>query len=152
MFTRSGVLHGLSIFLAAGLFAFMLAPSAHAGAWNQRTVITSNGPVAIPGRVLPAGSYAFKLANPSSGDQVVEVTNANTGKFIAFLFATPTYRWTPTGKPVVTLEEQPSTAPPAIHKWFYPGDTIGQEFTYPYVRAGEESMGALKTKTNTAKG
>lgn len=41
-------------------------PLVHADDWNQTTRFTSSQPVQIPGRVLPAGTYRFQLADSDS--------------------------------------------------------------------------------------
>jgi hypothetical protein len=56
-------------FVTVGLlFGFVIMlPSARAGVYDRATKLTFNQPVQIPGRVLPAGTYWFLLANtPSS--------------------------------------------------------------------------------------
>ena len=41
-----------------------LEVAAHADEQNQFTTFTFNKPVEIPGQILPAGTYLFKLADP----------------------------------------------------------------------------------------
>lgn len=36
---------------------------------------------------------------------------------------------------MITFSERPSGTPEALHAWFYPGDSFGQEFVYPKSRA-----------------
>lgn len=153
MFTRNRVACILSIFLSAGLMSFVLAPSAHADLWNQSMVVTvTNGPVAIPGRVLPAGSYVFQDHYVGSGAHLVSVANAKTGKFIAFLLTTPAYRRNAVGKPVVSLKNVSSSAPLEIHELFYPGRRVGHEFVYPHAQVEPQDLGALGLKTHLSKG
>ena len=55
------------------MLAFAVTPSLlHADAFDQATKFTFSQPVQIPGRILPAGTYWFKLLD-SSNRQVVEV-------------------------------------------------------------------------------
>jgi len=48
-------------------------PRATADEWDQKTVFTFSGPVEIPGQVLPAGTYVFKLADSPSDRNIVQV-------------------------------------------------------------------------------
>ena len=48
-------------------------PRATADEWDQKTVFTFGGPVEIPGQVLPAGTYVFKLADSPSDRNIVQV-------------------------------------------------------------------------------
>ena len=43
-----------------------LIPLANADEWDQKTTFTFSGPVEIPGQVLQAGTYVFKLADQQS--------------------------------------------------------------------------------------
>ena len=49
--------------------------AAVAGDLNQKTVFTFSGPVEVPGQVLPAGTYVFKLADSPSNRHIVQVFN-----------------------------------------------------------------------------
>lgn len=120
--------------IAAGI-AF--APQARADAWNQLTKVTFSEPVEIPGQVLPAGTYWFRLLDPESGRNVVQISNQAQDKVYATILAVPDYRMKPTGKTVVTFEERAKNSPEAVKAWFYPGDNFGQEFVYPKTRAAQ---------------
>jgi hypothetical protein len=120
--------------LMLSLLGFMSA-AVQADERDKKTVITFSQPVEIPGRVLPAGTYTFKLADSMSDRHIVQIFNADGTKIIATLMAIPDYRLTPTDKTVITFDEVPSGSPEAIRAWFYPGNTIGQEFVYPKPRA-----------------
>lgn len=153
MFMRNRAAWILSVFLSAGLLSFVSAPSAQAGVWNQRMVVTvKNGPVAIPGRVLSAGTYVFQNYDVGSGAHLVGVTNAKTDRFIAFVLATPAYRRNETGKAVVNLKYVSSKAPLEIHQLFYPGRRLGHEFVYPHASLESQDLGALRLKTHLSKG
>src|SRR5436190_10702936 len=41
--------------------------------FNKMTYLTFSGPVQVPGVVLPAGDYMFKLADPDTGRRVIQV-------------------------------------------------------------------------------
>ena len=60
----------LAIVLAGS--AAWFAPTARADEWDKRTVMTFNEPVEMPGQVLPAGTYVFKLADLQADRTVVQ--------------------------------------------------------------------------------
>ncbi|MGC1618784.1 MAG: hypothetical protein WA765_09875 [Candidatus Acidiferrum sp.] len=117
------------------LLGATLAFGARADTWNKKTVITFNQPVEIPGRVLPAGTYTFKLLDSSSDRHIVQIFNADGTQIIATILAINDYRLQPTGDTVMKFNERPGDSPEALRAWFYPGDNFGQEFVYPKVRA-----------------
>ncbi len=98
---------------------------------NQRTFLTFSAPVELPGVTLPAGRYLFKLADSPSNRHIVQVLSDDEQKMYATILAIPAQRAEPEGENVVTFGERPAGAAPAVKLWFYPGDTIGQEFVYP---------------------
>lgn len=116
-------------------FSLVLAPRLKADAWNERTTVSFNEPVEIPGQVLPAGTYVFKLMDSQSDRNIVQIFNKAENHVYATILAIPDYRLKPTGKTVITFEERAADSPQAIKAWFYPGDNYGQEFVYPKPRA-----------------
>ena len=103
--------------------------AAHADEVNEATKLTFSQSVQVPGRVLPAGTYLFKLAD--SGDHhMVQIFNADGTEFYGMIMTIPTNRLDPNDKTVITLADQPD-APKALLKWFYPGALTGEEFIYP---------------------
>jgi hypothetical protein len=121
--------------LAFALFGATLLPSARADEWNKKTVITFSQSVEVPGRVLPAGTYTFKLLDSLSDRHIVQIFNADGSEIIATILAINDYRLEATGKTVMKFSERPGDSPEALRAWFYPGDNFGQEFVYPKVRA-----------------
>lgn len=110
-------------------------PTAKADEWNKRTEITFSAPVELPGIVLPAGTYVFKLADSPSNRDIVQVFNKDENKIYATILAIPDYRQAPASKTIVNFEERSAGSPEAIKEWFYPGDEYGEEFVYPRTRA-----------------
>ena len=124
-----------SAILAGGLL--LLSLSLSADQWNKKTVLTFSESVEIPGVVLPAGQYVFKLLDSLSDRNIVQVFNADENQVYATILAIPHYRMTPADKTVILFEERSGDQPQAIHAWFYPGENYGQEFVYPKRRALE---------------
>jgi len=112
-----------------------LAPGARADGWNKSTVMTFSDPVEIPGQILPAGTYTFKLLESPSDRHIVQIFNADGTHIIATVLAINNYRLQPTGHTVVSFAERSGDNPEALKAWFYPGDNFGQEFVYSKQRA-----------------
>jgi hypothetical protein len=102
---------------------------AHADEADQYTKITFNQAIEIPGKILPAGTYLFKLENPDNLS-VVQILSADGTHTYATLQTIAAERRKPAGHTVVVLAEQPDGKPETLLEWFYPGDTIGHEFVY----------------------
>jgi hypothetical protein len=119
------------VFLGFALLASSsVMPSAKADEWNKKTVVTFNVPVEVPGKVLPEGTYVFKLADSQSNREIVQIFTEDERELITTTLAVPAYRPEPTGDSVITFEERTSGSPEAVKTWFYPGDNYGFEFMY----------------------
>jgi len=112
-------------------FSFIFELAAHADEFNQSTTLTFSQPIQIPGQVLPAGSYLFKLVETGSDQHVVQIFSADSNVLRATLLTASAERRNATTDTVVTLAEQEGGRPDALVKWFYPGREIGNEFLYP---------------------
>jgi hypothetical protein len=128
----------IRIGLAVSLIGLAAASTAHgAQRRDNMTVLTFSEPFEIPGHVLPAGTYVFKLADSLSDRHIVQVFNADESRIIATVLAINNYRLTATDKTVISFNEVPRGSPETIRAWFYPGNNFGQEFVYPKRRAVE---------------
>jgi hypothetical protein len=119
----------------AAALTMALAPGARADEWNKKTFLTFSGPVSVPGATLPAGTYTFKLADLSGNRHVVQIFDKDEKKIYTTLMAIPNQRMEPSDKPVVMFAETPAGVPAAVKIWYYPGETIGNEFVYPKKQA-----------------
>jgi hypothetical protein len=111
-------------------FGLFLEVPAHASKLNEETTITFSAPVDIPGQVLPAGTYVFKLLNSDADTNIVQVLNADQTNVYATMQTVPTIHQHATNKTSVQFAEQGSGQPDALVKWFYPGRLTGSEFIY----------------------
>jgi hypothetical protein len=102
---------------------------------DRTTKVTISGPVSVPGMTLPAGSYTFRIMDSLTDRNVVQIFNQDGTKLLTTLLAIPATRPEPTGDPVILFKETPSTQPPALHYWYYAGDTAGNELVYPKQQA-----------------
>jgi hypothetical protein len=123
--------------VCAAILGIALTPNAAADEVDKKTVVTFSAPVEIPGKVLPPGTYVFKVLDTSGGRNIVQVFDKDEKQLYATLLAVPDYRLKAPDKPLIKFEERASNAPEAIKGWFYPGDNYGWEFVYPNDRAVE---------------
>jgi hypothetical protein len=131
----------VGLIIALSLF-FGLA--AHADEADESTTITFSQPIQIPGRVLPAGTYVFKLASTYDLN-LVQVFNADRAVLYANLQTIATDRPEPSDHTVVALAEQGTGQPDVLLKWFYPGRETGKEFLYPQQKEKELAQDKQQT-------
>ena len=124
-----------AVLLAGVVFLGGMASRAMADDWDQRTTFTFSGPVEIPGQVLSAGTYVFKLADSSTNRNVVQVFSKDEKHLYGTFLAIPDARLRPAGRPIITFDETPAGSPEAVRAWFYPGDSYGHQFVYPKPKA-----------------
>src|SRR5437588_7811476 len=108
----------LGLIIAFTLF-FELA--AHADVRDQATTMTFSEPIQVPGQVLPAGTYVFRLADPNSTQNVVQIFNSDRTVLYATVETVTAERQQPTDDTAITLAKQGPGKPDALLKWFYPG-------------------------------
>jgi|SRR5437899_4628148 len=106
-----------------------VVPRASADESDQKILFTFSAPVAIPGQVLPAGTYEFKLANLTDRN-LVQVFNEDGTHLYGTYFTIPEDRGEPAEQPIITFDERPGDSPEAVKAWFYPGEETGHEFIY----------------------
>jgi hypothetical protein len=130
------------------LLAFaIILPVARADEFDQATKLTFNQSVQIPGRVLPAGTYWFVLANASIANRnIIQIFSSDRSTLYATLLANGSARSQRTDKTTITFAERGLDKPDAIVDWFYPGRTIGHEFVYP-TRDEREEIASAKHQT-----
>lgn len=102
---------------------------------DKRTYFTFSGPVAIPGKTLPAGKYLFRIANDNARQDVVQVLTADGREPLAMFFAIPAQRAKASDDPAIGFKETPEGTPPAVGVWWHPQNLIGHEFVYPREQA-----------------
>jgi hypothetical protein len=141
------------------LFAFaIILPVARADQFDQASKLTFNQPVQIPGRVLPAGTYWFVVADTSVANRnIIHIFNSDRSTLYATLLTNGSARLQGSDKTTITFAERGAAKPEAIVDWFYPGRTIGHQFVYPTRDEREEIasakhqivLAAARTKNST---
>ena len=120
---------------------------------DRLTNVTFSAPVSVPGHTLPAGTYHFQLADSLANRNIVQIFDSNN-KIVATVLAVPAKRPEPQGDPVITFKETRSDVPPAVHYWYYAGESTGSELVYPknqamqIARASGEPVMATDTESS----
>src|ERR1700688_2069992 len=122
------------LFVGIGLMG-AIAQRAAADENGQKIVFTFRGPVGVPGQVLSAGTYVFKLMDSPADRNIVQVFSKDEKHLYGTFLAVPDERLRPAGKPIITFDERPADSPEAVKAWFYPGDNTGHAFVYPKPKA-----------------
>ena len=127
-------LSSLGVLITLCVLGALVVPKAQADEWDNKTTLTFNEPVQVPGTTLSAGTYVFKLAD-TSDRTVVQIWDKDETKLITTILAIADYREKTPDKTIVSFDERPTGQPEALKAWFYPGDNSGVEFVYPKQRA-----------------
>lgn len=113
----------------AACLVVVLPAKAAADARNQETVFTFSSDIEIPGKVLPAGTYVFRIADTVADRHMVLVFD-RTGRVVAIALTLAATRFSATNDTQVTFEARPAGTPSPLMQWFYPGRLTGEEFVY----------------------
>jgi hypothetical protein len=133
------------------LLAFaIILPAARADEYDQASQLTFSQPVQIPGRVLPAGTYWFVLADVSIANRnIIHIFNSDRSTLYATVSTITAERAQSSDHTALTFAERDSTQPTAILDWFYPGRKTGHEFVYP--AQDEKELASAKHQTVVAR-
>ena len=118
--------------ITAILLVLSLSSRAKADDWDKKTIVTFDQDVEIPGQVLPAGTYVFKLLRNASARSVVQVWSGDESQILASLITIGDTYPNPDGKPYFVLDMSGTDEgfPPAIVSWFFAGSNDGRDFIY----------------------
>jgi len=137
--------------LFCGLGLSVGAFRAQADEWDKKTILTVEQPIQVSEIVLQPGKYVLKLLDSQSDRHVVQIFNSDGTHLVDTVLAVPNYRLKPTGHSSFMFWETPAGHANALRAWFYPGDNVGQEFTYPKnLLTTEMAASKITTTTTTA--
>lgn len=125
------MIHRKALLTACAMVMAGLLMTVAAQARNSRIHLTFAKAVALPGVVLPAGSYTFELAPPAGGLDVVRVASRDGQRVVYTGFTNLVSR--PAGLPpdrAVLFGDAPAGQPAPITAWFPTGSAIGYQFLY----------------------
>ena len=126
---------------------FML-PAARATEHDQASKLTFNQSVQIPGRVLPAGTYWFILADSPSNRNIVQIFNSDRSTLYATILTVGAERPAPADHTALTFAERESMHANAIVTWYYPGLNSGHQFVYS--KSEQKELAVAKHETIVA--
>jgi hypothetical protein len=117
---------------AAALLVLLSSATALASDRDKLTTFTFNAPVQVPGRMLPAGTYQFKVTDPMNTDRnVVQVFTEDGRTLLVQFFTMRGIRHVDQANdPILTFRETAAGVPKAIRGWHYPGERTAFEFIY----------------------
>jgi hypothetical protein len=115
--------------------AALMAVRANADEWDQKTVFTFSGPIEVPGQVLDAGTYVFKVLDSASDRNIVQVFSDDETHLYGTFLTVADYNEQPSGKTIINFDERAAGDPEAVKSWFYPGENYGHDFVYPRAKA-----------------
>jgi hypothetical protein len=108
----------------------LVAVAAHAWGFSHENTLKFTRPVALPGVVLPAGTYSFDVASPTTLDVVV-VRTANRGKVMYMGFTRTIARPRHMSSAIpIAFGEASANEPTPIAAWYEINDPMGHEFIY----------------------
>ena len=121
-----------SLMSTAAAVLMALAAVTPSGAANgPRDQITFSRPVALPGVVLPAGSYTFEVMNPDSSSTVVRVAHRDTHQvFFSGLTMMAVRPANLAAGRLVTVGEAAAGAAIPITAWYPTGRLAGHRFVW----------------------
>lgn len=121
--------------LALNVFFLTGATVVSADQHEQASLVTFNHPVEVPGKILPAGTYLFRLMGSSGDRNIVEVFNANFTRLEDMFPTILDRRAEPSDRMMIEFDKPASGSPKAIKSWFFQGAVWGQRFVYPRATA-----------------
>jgi hypothetical protein len=124
------IVRGIVFALCAALLCAALVPGARADQWDKKVIVTFSMAVAVPGHVLPAGTYVFKLVNGIAVEHVVQIWNEDETELLATTLTVPITRTYEPARSTFEFDDRAGKSPVAIKAWFYPADNTGEEFVY----------------------
>jgi hypothetical protein len=126
-------------------FALFFELAAHADEENEASTLTFSQPIQVPGQVLPAGTYLFRLVDTDSNQHMVQILNAKENTVYATLHTVTTERPEATDDTALAFADQGPGKPDVLLKWFYPGRLTGNEFVYS--KQSEKDLAQDKQQT-----
>ena len=122
----------VSLVLGAALAALPLTPATNASEWDKKTIVTFEQDVEIPGRVLPAGTYVFKLFASSSNRNIVQIWTEHESQLLSTLMTVGDSYPNPSGEAYFVLDMRGTDEgyPPVVTSWFFGGGDEGRDFIY----------------------
>ena len=123
----------LPLLAIAVLTGLLISPRVtRADDWDKKTIVTFDQDVEIPGQVLPAGTYVFKLLRNSPNPFIVQVWEQEETQLLSTLMTVGDSYPNRSGKPYFVLDMTGTEEgyPPVVVSWFFGGGDDGRDFIY----------------------
>ena len=141
----------LVAFLTLAMLTLSIGGRAEAQPADYRTHFTFSAPVTLPGQTLPAGTYIFRLADPSGSRKIINVLSEDGRRSLAMLHTIPNQASKAPQDAEIRFMETDAQTPPPIKTWWYAGKSIGYEFIYPREQALRLAKATREPILTTAK-
>lgn len=125
--TRAALACAAALAVTTPAFAQQATAAASATARDRATTVEFTTATRLPGITLQPGKYVFRLGQPATRQNIVEVYSADGTKRVATLL-TVDYATPAAGTTTTVLFDK--TNPPALRAWYFPGEAVGREFVY----------------------
>jgi hypothetical protein len=126
----------IRILTAAAVGALLIGiaarPSTAANVWansEHREYLTFSAPIALPGVVLAAGTYAFELPTEAAHN-IVRVSSKDGRQVYFTKYTREVSRRGKAAGPHVTFSEAAPKMPRPLNTWFPGGEESGRQFIY----------------------
>jgi hypothetical protein len=124
---------GITLGILAVVLAFAFVGSlAFADTFDQSMKLTFGQPIAIPGQVLPAGTYWFVRAPGTNQPNILQVFDGDRKNVIATINTGAEQIVKASGHITLTLADLSPKQPQALLSIVYPGRTDGHSFELSY--------------------
>lgn len=111
-----------------------------------------NSPVAVPGKILPAGNYVFHFLNQDSSTRFVNVEKKNGKTAAGFIMMFPTYTEHAPGRVVIRTSKPDRDGVVRFRSMYLPGQLVGYRFIYTKADRRQLDMIAQRMQQKTAAG
>jgi hypothetical protein len=138
----------VNVICFAAVLVTCLPTETRADVWSRKAILTFSDPVQVPGMMLPAGTYLFRLADLDVNRRLVQIFDKDEKHIYRTILAILNTRLQPGNTRALLFSERPTGSPQAVRAWFYPGESIANEFVYPSnqaMRIAKETHQAVLT-------
>jgi hypothetical protein len=125
------IVRAIQVSICAAVLCATIVTAAKADTWDKKTIVTFRDSVEIPGQVLPAGTYVFKLANSVSDRHIVQIWNEDETQMLATILAVPDHRSDVPDRTIFEFDERPGDSPMALHSCSFLATTLDRNLSIP---------------------
>src|SRR5260370_23362895 len=113
-----GVVFALGTLLLCAAFV----SGARADQFDKKAIVTFSMAVGVPGRVLPAGTYVFKLVDGIAVEHILQILDEEETQLLATTLTIPITRTYSPARSTFEFENPLGKSPAALKTWCYPPD------------------------------